>query len=344
MLLTEDEARELLTSSASKIFRMCSKKLNDFTSNINFSLKINLKVVSVALIVEKPVRREFLTVWFDDINVTMSSNLIAKSTEVTVLDFQVDTFSETAAHPVMIRAVRDPSVVPSHTPVFQSTIVEEFHPEQTTRCFKYAAFRLLELSVVVDSASLKLLAVDLGVDFTMVSGEEILAQMNSHLWVSRFNRSAVRAASRELLASVRKTRLEAEKPKLYIETLEVHPIKINLSFNQSTFPRKIEHIPSNLLSVGLLPYIPIFTSTEKMTLRFDSFVARHFMDTYSVLLQRLKALRLRDLQNQLAPLIGSLTLTGSAFALVKKVASGVTSSFYEVSGVFFYLAFNCSLT
>ena len=61
-----------------------------------------------------------------------------------------------------------------------------------------------------------------------------------------------------------KTQLEARSPKVFIENLVLHPVKVTLSFTQTTLPRKIDDT-SIAMSISALSYIPTFANMEKVT-------------------------------------------------------------------------------
>jgi hypothetical protein len=347
----EHQAREMLTGAVNQVQRIRTKNFDGYSSNINFTLALSLAQVSVGLFVEKPERREFLALYIDEFEGIFKFNAISKSSEISIKDIQLDSFSETAVSQVVLKSKRSlpsPSTKPPNasdgssnannnisdldeSKFFHSLIVEEFHPEEDTRHYKYIGLRMLEVGLTIDSATLQLLAIDLGVDFSFLSTEQVMATHGPMKWIEQYNVNQLLPSTSSLLADVRKCQVSSQERKVFIENLVIHPIKLTLSFHQTSLPRKLEQLPAGMLSVGLLSFLPTFASLENATIHLESFIVCNVMESLPAVTSRVLTSKLRDLQYQLAPLAGSLTAIGGPMVLAKKVGGGVSGLIYEVS-------------
>ena len=292
----------------------------------SIALSVKLRAVCVSLTVERPVRREFLSIHLDSCAAKTSTNGLSKSLELLVQDFQLDSFSDTSIAPVVVHAVRDASSAES--PVMQVVVVEETSGSgSATPHFKYIAARLLELRIIVDSASLKLFFIDLGCDFSLMSPQAMLAVEDPAQWAQEFVRGAT-LAERSTFVDVHRSQSTAQAPRVYIENLILHPVKITVTFLQTALPTKIDDC-SHAFVRGLLSHIPSFVSLDGATIKLNSFIVHDAMESSEAIYSRIIANAINDLQNQIGRLAGSLTAIGRPVGLAKNVGGGVQAFFYE---------------
>jgi len=122
---------------------------------------------------------------------------------------------------------------PPVEPAFKCSMIQEQDPVSGTPHFKYIAVRLLELVVAVDYATLQLLVLDLGADFSYVSRSQQLALRSPERWADEFSMSLFAPERRLETIDVYKTQSEARAPKVFIENLVLHPIKVSEPFSNS---------------------------------------------------------------------------------------------------------------
>jgi len=120
---------------------------------------------------------------------------------------------------------------PPVEPAFKCSMIQEQDPVSGTPHFKYIAVRLLELVVAVDYATLQLLVLDLGADFSYVSRSQQLALRSPERWADEFSMSLFAPERRLETIDVYKTQMEARAPKVFIENLVLHPIKVPEPFS-----------------------------------------------------------------------------------------------------------------
>jgi hypothetical protein len=193
-------------------------------------VNLKLKQISVSVIVEKPLRRELLSVYVDDFGTSIHVEHNVKSLELSIGGLQVDSYSETSTSPVLIHLV--PDAAKGVDPVIHLIIVEEIPKGSVTPHFKYIAAKILEIKVVIDSASLQLLVLDLGCDFNLMSKTDALAYQDPISFIHEYNGSILAAETHLLLADVFKSQGTAMAPRVYIENLILHPIKLTITFTQ----------------------------------------------------------------------------------------------------------------
>ena len=124
------------------------------------------------------------------------------------------------------------------------------------------------------------------------------------------------------------TQEESRQPKIFIENLVLHPIKITMSFVQTTLPRKVDEY-SNASLVSTLSYIPTFAKMENVSLRLNSFIVEDAMEALPTLISRVWSSYLSDLEGQIARLAGSLAVIGRPVGLARNIGGGVQAFFYE---------------
>ena len=99
----------------------------------------------------------------------------------------------------------------------------------TTR-FKYFAFRLLELSIQLDSGSILTFLSDFLGDMKMLSHDQIIAMTLPEKWINEFNIKLLSPENRSQFVDVYKAQVKAEQSKMYFEQFVIHPLKLYLTF------------------------------------------------------------------------------------------------------------------
>lgn len=327
----EEHARSLssagVAGSGEGVNEIHAEDLGSITSDFSVSVSLRLASVSISITVEKPIRREFMCLHIDTFEARLRATNAARSIEVSVNDLELDSYSETSVSPVMLYIIRDSES--QNVPALQFIMVEDNMLENVTPHFKYIAVRMLELGVIVDSATLQLIVTDLGCDFSFMSRDQALALQDPSKWADEYNSNVLLPEKRFVMANIFLSQLAAQAPRVYIENLVLHPIKVTLTFVQTTLPRKKDDT-ALALAVGVLSYTPSFATVDRATLRLNSFIVYDAMESTQSLTTRILANAWRDLQFQLARLAGSLTVLGRPVGLARNIGGGVQGFFYEV--------------
>lgn len=310
-----------------------------FLSSV-FSLSFSS--ISLSLILERPIRRELLNVFADDLNCRFVFSQNVNSYEVSLTDIQVDNFSESAVYPVMLYSsqketgerrrkslIGSMSNVKTDNPPFLQLAIMMETSRGVSRgppCIKYLAFRMLEICVQLDSGSIKLLFSDLLSTLAFVSTEESLATNKPTIWIAQQNRRLLGPEARYSKADVYHAKVIAMASKVYFENLIIHPMKLRLTFVHSPLSRDLS---IHSFSYTILNLLSSLAEVESMKIKLDSFIVSDALESLASLESRLKAKIIQDLQMQLASIAGSLTIIGSPLGLAHKIGSGVKAFFYE---------------
>lgn len=180
---------------------------------------------------------------------------------------------------------------------------------------------MLPLAVEIDSGSLELIFDDLINNLNVVSRDETLAAFSPQKWVSDFNLKLLSPEHKKHLVDVYRSQLSAQGKKMFLENFVLHPMKIQLSFQKTNFPRERETKAAD--------FIAAFASVDRMEIKLSSFIVVNVMESASTLRSRIVAKLGQDLQGQIAQIAGSLSILGSPAGFARNVGNGVQAFFYE---------------
>lgn len=334
-----------------------------------FTLHLFLSSFGVSLVVEKPVRREFFSLYLDGCDFVYTMKGFRKSIEFSVMDLQLDNYSETTIYPVLLRSKKKQirrsvtyateehstrhesgsfdsydsyGVAPSSRKLSTDgseriaelegekafitlTVIQDTPLEEGKQpIFKYIAFRILSLAIDLDSGSLRLFFLDFFDDLKILSSDQALAMTKPQKWFYDFNYQILSPTTP--LVNVIQSKLLSQQSKIYIKHLIIHPIKITISFYQTTYQgrEKLETLQSNFLNA-----FAALVGVEKMQLRLSSFEVEDAMESVNTLTERISAKTFQDLQLQAVQMASSLAVMGAPIGFARKVGSGVKAFFYE---------------
>ena len=72
----------------------------------SFGLSLRLASFGLSLVIERPVRREFMSLYIDGLEGRVKTKGSIRSFEFTVMDLQIDNYSETAVYPVLLHSTK----------------------------------------------------------------------------------------------------------------------------------------------------------------------------------------------------------------------------------------------
>jgi hypothetical protein len=187
--------------------------------------------------------------------------------------------------------------------------------------YRYVALRVLPIAVEIDSASIELLVDDFFKFLNVVSRDEALATFSPQKWIQEFNMKLLAPEQRRQLVDVYHSQMSAQGQKLFFENFVLHPMKFNLSFQKTRFPRDRE--------TNATDFVAAFASVDRMEIKLSSFIVINVMESASTLKTRIAAKLGQDLQSQIAQIAGSLSILGSPAGFARNVGNGVQAFFYE---------------
>lgn len=173
----------------------------------------------------------------------------------------------------------------------------------------------------IDSATLELVADDLLKFLTVVSRDEALATFCPQKWIQEFNMKLLSLEQRKKLVDVYRSQISAQGQKMFLENFILHPMKIQLSFQKTRFPRNRQ--------TNATDFITAFASVDRMDIKLSSFIVVNAMESAATLKTRIVAKLGQDLQSQIASIAGSLSIIGSPAGFARNVGNGVQAFFYE---------------
>ena len=96
-------------SSSNEIHQDSNENMSDddnLESIRSFGLSFSLASFGVSLVVEKPIRREFLSLYVDGLEGRLKTKGTIRSFEFLVTDLQIDNYSETVVYPVLLHSAK----------------------------------------------------------------------------------------------------------------------------------------------------------------------------------------------------------------------------------------------
>ncbi|RYH32246.1 hypothetical protein EON65_00935 [archaeon] len=328
----------------------------------DIQIKLSCGIIGLSIIAERPTRRELLSVHLNDLDFSLyqlaaSHPEDASSTiiEFSVLDVQIDNYSESALYPVLLQQTKkskkmsekalekagSPKGSASSDASFDSSSASSFvqfslalekPPDQNTSVMKYVAFRLLEAQVQIDSASILIVLSDLVKDMMNLHSNLQLGEYSLELQAQNFNNSAAAPLLQNSLYDLEKQYKLSYGNKMFYEHIVIHPIKLIVSFSPSHYPRPASDIPPALKWMLVVESISGF---EDMAVKVKSFIAKNALESPDSLSTRIVNKIVRDMQANLlglaGNLIGSLSILGKPAGLYKNIGGGVQDFFYEVT-------------
>ncbi|RYH20785.1 hypothetical protein EON65_22470, partial [archaeon] len=314
-----------------------------------FGINIVLGSLGVSLVVERPIRKELFSLYMDRIEIFFKSKGMMKTLDFSVLDLQLDNYSESCIYPVLIRSTKkevhnsiamddesyaeasDTTSITSdktsrtERPFIEMSLAVETTTSYTKRSIiKYFAFRILSVVVEVDSATMQVVFLDLIDDLKVLSEAQALANSVPTKWLQSFNYTVYHPGQK--LLDIYASKSVSLQSKMYIKQMIIHPMKITITFFQTALTRKKQ---KDTLQSTVLNAMMSLVGVENMQIRLNSFEVEDAMESFDTLQSLIYARILQDIRAQLASIAGSLAMIGSPVGLVRKIGSGVKAFFYE---------------
>jgi hypothetical protein len=298
-----------------------SKLLADTDAKmIHVSLKIEHFCVS--LVLDRPYRREFLSFVASNFESKHFLTPATHSTEITVKEFQVDNYCETAVYNVLLFSSKPPKkkgeVTDENAIKFCSV---KRNLKSHTQHYQYVALRILPLIFEIDSGTIQILSVDLLKYLKIVSRDEAMAAFSAQKWIDNFNEKLLSPENKLQLVDVYRSKVSAQEKKIYFESFILHPVRVTLSFQQTPFPRPKEVTAADIITA--------FAAVDRMDIKINSFIADNVIESSKTLTSRIQSKFFQDMQRQIAKIAGSLAVLGSPAGFVRNVGNGVHDFFYE---------------
>jgi len=297
-------------------------------ANKGFEINFFLSSFGLSLVVEKPVRREFLSVYVDGLSVQQLFTTGFHSTEVKIQNLQVDNYSEAHMFPVLLHDNKesDKEIAEDAPLVLLSWVRQEAQGDNHMPVYKYGVCRVLPLVIELDSATIQLLYTDLLNDLKFVTKEQTMATTTPKSWADERNRYLMSAERLQLL-DVYSSKTQSQLGKMYFENLVIHPMTVTITFVQAPFPRKLAKNPT--LGSTFMNIVTSLAGVDKMELRLNSFKVSDALESQDSLRAAFIYKSIQEIKGQLVGVIGSMAAIGAPLGFAKKIGGGVSDLFYE---------------
>ncbi len=320
-----------------------SSKNNDNNNGADvtkgYEINFFLSSFGISLVVEKPIRREFFSLYMDGISMQKVVYGGLSSTELKIQNLQIDNYSETCLYPVLLhesKSDNNRSIISKSKntttdndskPLIQITWVsKETYSENRMPIYKFFVCRILPLSIQVDSATIQLLYTDLLNDLKYISREQTLASATPNIWMDDRNKYMF-SAERLLLLDVYSSKASSMQDKMYFENMIIHPIRLQATFTQTAYPRKgSKHIT---LQSTFMNIVTSFAGVDELDLKLNSFKVSDALESTTSLQGAFIYKTCEEIKGQLVDVIGSMAAIGAPLGFAKKIGSGVSDLFYE---------------
>lgn len=370
LLQSDDEEAIQRPTTASTSTSTSTSNTASSTTTMILGFNLVLSSFGVSLVLEKPQRREFFSLYLDGVEMQIKTRGPVTTMEFAVMDLQVDNYSESAIYPIILRSTKKEvhkSVVMdgeeeiliaaaaaeadegegegvirrtggkrrtsstaaaasmiAETPLIKLLIVKDVNTESKQAVFQRVVLRVLPLALEVDSATMQILFLDLLDDLKILSSDQAFAASMPVKWFQHFNQKLF--YPNQQVIDVVQVKVTAQRYKMYIKKLTIHPMKITISLYQTALPRRVHR---ETLQSALLNFFLQLAGVEKMQIRLSSFDVEDAMESLDTLVSLIVTKSGQDLRSQLASIAGSLAVLGSPIGFARKVGSGVKAFFYE---------------
>jgi len=293
-----------------------------------FEINFFLSSFGISLVVEQPVRREFLSLYVDGLSVQQLITTGFHSTEVKIQNLQIDNYSEAHMFPVLLHDNKesDKDIAEDAPLVLLSWVRQDAQGDNHMPVYKYGVCRVLPLTIEVDSATVQLLFTDLLNDLKFVTREQTMASTIPNRWADERNRYLVSAERLQLL-DVYSSKSKSQLGKMYFENLVIHPMTVTITFVQAPFPRKGSSNPT--LGSTFMNVVTSLAGVDKMELRLNSFKVSDALESHDSLRAAFIYKTWQEIKGQLVDVIGSMAAIGAPLGFAKKIGGGVSDLFYE---------------
>ena len=311
---------DLLTGNKYSIH--LSDEEND-NEDADLSIRFDIPSISISVIDNAMAGRhgrEILLAQFDELFFSFSQSREGyHEIELRLLTLQVDNHVPSSIHPVLI-------FCPKHDfnePFIHFSAVRRLQEHTATYVFRYAAFRMLEVSVSLDRRTLENVAYFIKplltfkndtVDETPDFVSDLTDSMLTHSQSDQF------CAPPDLESMI----YSPNSGRIYLEQLHLHPIRIALTFSQEW----MEFKQGNEV-VMLFQFIRGMASIADAPLTFTSFVVCHVFESPQALLRVIAIHYSSQLTKQIFSILGSLAIIAAPADFITNVGSGVLDFFYE---------------
>ena len=295
---------------------------NDEEEDAALSIRFDIAAICISVIdnaIAGRHGREILLAQFDDLFAAFSQSREGyHEIELRLQSLQVDNHVSSSIHPVMI-------FCPKHNyrePFIHMSAVRRLQEHSSTYVFRYAAFRMLEVSISLDRRTVEKVAHFF--EPILKSKADTVEEAPDFVSDLTIEMIGYSQSDRCTPADIESLIHTAHSRRFYFEQLYLHPLRIALTFSQES----IEFSQSSEV-VMLFEFIRGMASIADAPLTFTSFVVAHVFESPRALLRVIGAHYSSQLTRQIFNILGSLAILGAPADFISNVGTGVRDFFYE---------------
>lgn len=239
--------------------------------------------------------------------------------EIKLDSMQVDNFIFNAEHPVLVFTPKNES-----EPFVHCSVVRRLNEHESTFVISYAALRILEMDISLDRKTAETLA-----NFILPFRRARERDIDIETWITaltlKMSSNYSQERSRRAPRDVEKMVHSANSSRLYIENLQLHPIRLSLTFTQEW----LDSNPAATEGLIIFQFIRGTASIVEAPLTFTSFIVGNAFESPQSLRGIVLAHYSSQLTSQILPLLFNMAILKAPVEFVSNVGSGVIRFFYE---------------
>ena len=298
--------------------------LDEGDDQVTFSLRAGIPGVSLSIVDNSSgfeSSREILLIQIDNLCLDFGQRRRGyHEMEVQLLSVQIDNHVNKATHMVLLSCQR----FEENEPFLHLSAVRKLELDASTYNFSYVALRVLPIDIRLDRRTTETIARFIEpmrqVREEQGDPESFIDELTS-IMSKRFS-----SLDGMVPLDLEESGTLSTSGRIYIERLNLHPIRIFLTFSQQLVGENW-----NSASQGLIVFQIIrgLSSIHKAPLRFTSFVVGHAFDSPRALVRILAAHYSSQLTQQIFAILGSLEILTVPADFLGNVGTGVRDFFYE---------------
>jgi Vacuolar-sorting-associated 13 protein C-terminal/SHR-binding domain of vacuolar-sorting associated protein 13 len=295
----------------------------DDEENGYFSIQLSFPGISISIIDNQSslcYGREIMMAQLDNLMITFAQNLEGyHEMELILYSLQVDNHVKNSIHPVLVFCPK-PDI---DEPLVHMSAIRRMQAQSKSLAFRYVAIRILDIEIYLDRRTAENVA-----SFIQPLGE---TQEDQHqdpkAWITDvtqkmevFHQRGIESTS----ADVDAIASTANRSRIYIEQLHLHPVRIGLTFTQEWMEWS-----SGAEGMMIFQFIRGMASIANAPLKFTSFVVCHVFESPESLGRIVAMHYSSQLTKQIFGILGSLVILGAPADFISNVGTGVRDFFYE---------------
>jgi vacuolar protein sorting-associated protein 13A/C len=300
-------------------------------SNMFRDVEISLDIAGVGLSVIDDHPQELIYASLSGIVVDYSNTPLQQTLEVSIADAQVDNQLRNARFPVMLSRARRPRL--GHDAkhlagdkIFHMSVVKS-NQYESIDFFNYFSVLLQETDVRLDDECVSRLLAFANVSLASPTSES-LGSARALRGPDQSSLNAVEPADSfvsEAYVNV------VEERKVYFELLQLHPLRLNLSFASSgdTMSNMPGELGDSMLRTLLRAVGVTLVSLDGAQLTLNAMILEHPFSSRSQLIHRVSSHYQMQFLREVYKIIGAFEFLGNPVSLISGLGTGVKDFFYE---------------